>query len=281
MPELPEIEVITRQLTQYLVGYRVVFIEISSYQVVKGDLTQLVGHSVTGVRRRGKGIIIDFDSGLSLAVHLKMTGQIIFRDGNKLVLSSKVGDLPGAHTHVVMKLEKEGSEALLYYNDIRRFGWLHALPTKDIPDHPFFKMLGLEPFRDLDLEGFCEILSGARTPIKTLLMDQSKIAGIGNIYANEALWMSKIHPKRPSLSLTSEECALLYASIIEVLEKSLSLGASSENTYVNALGQEGEFQKYFQVYHREGTACPRCGAIIERFMLGGRGTFICPQCQEM
>ena len=294
MPELPEVEIIKRQLDEYLVGYSVEEV-VREEQVVRGELRDLVGASVTQIRRRGKGIIIDFDNDLSLAIHLKMTGQIIFREaewqsGKDLVqekkyrLSKKVGTLPGAHTHVILKMinnEAGGHEAYLYYNDIRKFGWLHVLPTKDVPEHKFFRMLGLEPFLNLDLEGFTEILQGARTPIKTLLMDQSKIAGIGNIYANEALWMSKIHPRRAANSLGVGEVELLYSSLLEVMERSLALGASSENTYVNALGQEGDFQNHFQVYHREGVACSRCGTLITRFDLGGRGTFVCSKCQVL
>lgn len=287
MPELPEVEIIRRQLDQYLVGYSVESIDARGGQVVRGEIQDLVGARVTQLRRRGKGIIVDFDNNLSLAIHLKMTGQIIFRatlwerDKDAVVLSKKVGRLPGAHTHVILKLKNKdngGEEAHLYYNDIRKFGWLHALPTKDIPEHKFFKMLGLEPFLDLDLEGFSEIMS-VRTPVKTLLMDQSKIAGVGNIYANEALWMSKIHPRRPANSLSPSEVERLYSSLLEVMERSITLGASSENTYVNALGQEGDFQNHFQVYHRDGWPCPRCGTQLTRFAMGGRGTFVCTLCQ--
>ncbi len=317
MPELPEVEIIRRQLNEYLVGYSVESIDVRGGQVVHGEIQDLVGARVTQVRRRGKGIIIDFDNHQSLAIHLKMTGQIIYREtkwqGGKdaekekeYKLSEKVGKLPGVHTHVIFKLkvksekflpeedqpvaekttlrqvqgesDKAVSEACLYYNDIRKFGWLHVLPTNEVSEHKFFKMLGLEPFLDLDFESFSEILS-ARTPIKTLLMDQSRIAGVGNIYANESLWMSKIHPRRQALLLSPSEVRLLYSSLLEVMEKSLTLGASSESTYVNALGQEGSFQNHFQVYHRDGTPCPRCSTILTRFVMGGRGTFVCTKCQ--
>jgi len=279
MPELPEVEIIKRQLSEYLVGHTIEDVEVRESMVVRGDSRQIIGAKVAKVLRRGKGLVIELDNGYSLSVHLKMTGQIIYR-GNSTQdrkLSPKVGELPGKHTHVIFMLDDGG---MLYFNDIRKFGWVYILPSNEAEKIPFFKNLGREPFSDLTFESFAVLLKSTRSPIKNVLMDQRKIAGVGNIYANDALWKAEIHPFRSANSISENEAKKLFESLLYVLEKGIREGAASENTYVDALGGEGNYQNHFLVYKKSGKDCVRCGGRISRFVLGGRGTFVCEECQK-
>ncbi len=284
MPELPEVETVRRGLEKYLVGHIIEKVEIINPGPFQGEAKNVEGKKVTTARRSGKGLIIDLDNGYSLAIHIKLTGQLIFRDEKTKnePLSLKVGVLPGKFTHVIFHLDKGG---ILYYNDQRRFGWIRVVNTSEIMDMPFFKTMGPEPFglgtgEELTLEKFGSILSKATTKIKPLIMDQAKIGGIGNIYANDALWNAKIDPARPAKSLTDKETKELFESIIKVMELSFAEGGASELSFVNILGQEGNYQSHTLVYGKTGKKCPRNdGGVIRRIELGGRGTFFCDKCQ--
>ena len=278
MPELPEVETIKRGLSKYLICHTIQDIQILDPLRFSGDVHDLIGREVVDIRRRGKGLVIDFDENISLAIHVKMTGQLIYRgeQTKKILLSPKVKILPNAHTRVIFHLDQD---AHLYYNDIRRFGWMKIVPTDAIETIPFFKTLGPEPFADLTLEYFECIVLSAKVPIKTLLLDQHKIGGIGNIYANDALYEAKIDPRRAANTLTKDEISRLYTAIHQVMAFSIEHGAASDTNYVDALGQDGRYQDHFKVYGRVGEKCDRCGGAIERIVVGGRGTFICAKCQ--
>ena len=284
MPELPEVETIRMGLQKYLVGKTVTDVEIRLAKQLTGDKNAIIGATITGVRRFGKGLVIDLSNGYSIAIHVKMTGQLIYR-GAEIPMETpahpvKVGKIPGPYTHVIFHLrDKNKKDAFLFYNDIRQFGWIILLKTDEVERMPFFKDLGPEPFKDLDLKTFQTILSKNKTAIKSLLLDQKKMAGIGNIYANDALFLAKINPKRPAQSLSSEETMRLFDSLLTVLKKGLQVGGASEWQYVNVLGQTGGYQNFLQVYGQEGKPCQRCGTKIVRINLGGRGTFFCPKCQ--
>lgn len=292
MPELPEVETIRLGLQQYLVGHTIEDIEIRLPKMVTGEASLIKSAAIIGVRRFGKGLVIDFDNDYSLAIHIKMTGQLIYTgakvpQGTKI--SEKVGsELPNAHTHVIFRLRAESKgrreEAVLYYNDIRQFGWLKIVKTDEVFALPFFKELGPELFPSsgqpaLTLEQFKAILRKTKGPVKPLLMDQKKIGGVGNIYANDALYVAKIDPKRKANSLSEKEAEALFDALKQVLSKGLEVGGASEWQYVNALGQVGGYQNFFQVYGKQGTKCKRCGEIIQKSVMGGRGTFFCPVCQ--
>jgi formamidopyrimidine-DNA glycosylase len=281
MPELPEVETIRLGLQKYLVGHTILLVDVRLSKMFHGDPEKVAGAKVTGVRRFGKGLVIDLDNGYSIAAHVKMTGQFIYvgKDAQSAHISEeKVGKLPGQFTHVIFHLDKN---AILYFNDMRQFGWITVVETDNVSELPFFKELGPEPFKDLTLEKFREIVSGAKTPIKLLLMDQKKISGIGNIYANDALYIAGIHPKRPASSLTANEQSKLLSAIETVMKKGLEVGGASEWHYVNALGEVGRYQDFFQVYGKNGKPCKKCGTIIEKVTLGGRGTFFCSTCQKI
>ena len=285
MPELPEVETIRLGLQKYLVGKRIERVEIRLPKLFEGDPRKITGANIASVRRFGKALVIDLDpstssgQAFSLAVHVKMTGQLVYvgKDRPKESrISSKVGTVPNAFTHVIFHLSEN---AKLFYNDIRQFGWLKVLPTSEVEQMKFISELGPEPFKDLTPEKFKEILRDKPTAIKVLLMDQKILAGVGNIYANDALYLSKINPKRGAKHITEEEAESLYEAIHTVLKKGLELGGSSEHTYVTALGEEGAYQKHFLVYGKAGKACTKCGSRIIRTTLGGRGTFFCEVCQ--
>ncbi len=281
MPELPEVETIKLGLQKYLVGHTIEKVEVRLRKIVQGDPQKIIGARITDIKRFGKGLVIELSNGYVIAIHIKMTGQLIYR-GNDITKnfhpSLKLGgQVPNNWTHVIFTLDKQ---AHLYYNDIRQFGWIKIVKLEESKELPFFKELGPEPLKDLTLGKFTAIVQAAKGPIKPLLMDQKKIGGIGNIYANDALWEAKIDPGRKADSLSDEETKKLFAAIEFVLKKSLSLGGASEVNFVNALGEEGGYQHHFLVYGQKGMPCKRCGAIIEKITLGGRGTFYCPNCQK-
>lgn len=292
MPELPEVETIRRGFEKYVVGHKILKVEEVSRGILEGNTDSIINSKIIAARRIGKGLIIDLDNNYSLAIHIKLTGQLIFRDKKtekEPVSPEKVGTIPNKFTHIIFHLDHD---ARLYYNDQRRFGWIRILPTETVTNLPFFKTMGPEPFKDLTLERFQDIIhrrinasspqksGGWSTPIKPFIMDQTKIGGIGNIYANDALFEAKINPRRPSKSLSEDEISKLYKAIIKVMEKSFEEGGASELSFVNILGQTGNYQSHTLVYGKKGKPCPRKdGGIIARIELGGRGTFFCPKCQ--
>ena len=279
MPELPEVETIKLQLEKYLKGKKVVSIEVKNRKIFQGDENNLIGGKVLKVRRFGKVTSIDLSNGYSVLTHVKLTGQYIYR-GSELgdaALSKKViGGIPGPHTHVIFKFDK----GILYYNDVRRFGWIRVVKTSEVETEPFIKKLGPEPFKGLTLDIFKEILSKSGRPIKLVLMDQEKMGGVGNIYANDALWLSKINPKKKSNTLTADEQKKLYEAITSVLKSGLKYGGASELAFVTPDGKEGKYQEHTLAYGEEGKLCGRCKKErIKKFFLSGRGTYFCPFCQ--
>jgi len=288
MPELPEVETIRRGLETYLVGKIIENIEVRYPKIFTGDIVRCRGVAVQRVRRYGKALVIDLDNHFSIVAHVKMTGQFIYKgelSKDRVIARKKTGDdVPGRHTHVIFKIkdkrEKRKTTDYLYYNDIRKFGWLKVMPTKDVEQLSFIKSLGPEPLRNLTSEYFRELLNKGSGPIKSFLMDQKKIAGIGNIYANDALYLANIHPLRKARTLTDQESHKLFHSIETVLTKGIEAGGASERNYVNALGESGSYQKFFKVYNKQGMPCPVCHEPIEKMQLAGRGTFFCPVCQS-
>lgn len=280
MPELPEVETIKLGLQKYLIGKKIVGVEVKLRKIFSGDEENIIGAKITSIDRFGKGLVINLNNGYSIAAHIKLTGQFVYRDSTtvKLKLSPKVrGKLPNKWTHVAFKLN---NESILYYNDLRKFGWIKVIKTKDLKTIPFFRDLGPEPLSNLTMKQFNSIASSSNSAIKPLIMNQKKIGGIGNIYANDALFDAKILPSRKAKDLTDTEIKKLYNSILEVLKKGLENGGASELNFVNALGQEGKYQHHFLAYGQDGKPCSRCKTIIKKIFLGGRGTYFCPNCQK-
>jgi formamidopyrimidine-DNA glycosylase len=287
MPELPEVETLKRGLEHFLVGHKIEDIEVKRPRIFSGEVKDIVGAKIAGVRRFGKGLVIDLSNKNSLAIHIKLTGQLIYRGKDEPkridVDMSRVGKtLPNNWTHVIFHLDKG---ATLYYNDIRQFGWIKVIESSKLTDLSFFKELGPEfPLvkneNPLTEKMFTDILSKSRLAVKPLIMDQKKMAGIGNIYANDGLYLAKIDPKRPANSLSSAEAKTLYDSLLTVLKTGLENGGASELTFVNALGEKGHYQDHSLVYAHKGEKCKRDGGTILKTVIGGRGTFYCPKCQK-
>ena len=279
VPELPEVETIRRGLEKYLVGKKIIAIEILDKKLKQSQPFHRFGGIVAAVRRFGKGLVIDLNNGFSIAAHIKMTGQFIYRgpETKKTALSSFVDNLPSKHTRIIFKLDKNAN---LFFNDVRRFAWVKIVKTSEVENLPFFKELGPEPFKDLTLKYFQNVLKKSNSPLKSLLMDQKKIGGVGNIYANDALNLARIDPRKKTSTFKVNEINKLFDAIHEVLKNGLKYGGATENNFVNALGQSGKYQNHFLAYGRDGEKCYNCGGIIKKIRIAGRGTYFCPDCQK-
>ena len=288
MPELPEVETVRRGLLALIVGKTV---RSEAHDTEKGfpnttsDVTQfLLGATITDVRRRAKVLMIDLSTGYSLVIHLKMTGQLVFvgetRFGAGHPNDSLVNDLPDSSTRVTLSFT-DGTK--LFFNDQRKFGWVRLMPTIEIPSLPFMQKVGPEPLEEnFTPEEFMRRFSRrAKTNIKAALLDQSVVAGVGNIYADESLWGAKLHPKRLVASVSQDEFTKLFHELREVMNLAVEKGGSSNHTYVNAEGKKGSYMDFARVFRREGLPCPRCGTTTEKLRVAGRGTHICPHCQQL
>lgn len=289
MPELPEVETVRRGLSSLVIGKvikAVVYDTEKSFPNAASDVEQFLYHArIIAVRRRAKVLMVDLSSDYSLVIHLKMTGQLVYISGQERFGAghpndSLVNSLPDKSTRVTITFV-DGST--LYFNDQRKFGWVKLLPTVEIPAIDFMKRVGPEPLEaDFTPEAFTDrFLKRTRTSIKAAILDQSVVAGVGNIYADESLWGAKIHPSRLVGSVTDAEFQLLYNQLREVMNLSIEKGGSSNHTYVNAEGKRGSYMDFARVFRREGLPCPRCGTTIEKLRVAGRGTHICPHCQQL
>jgi formamidopyrimidine-DNA glycosylase len=288
MPELPEVETVRRGLLGLIVGRTVSAVEHDtpkSFPNASADIEAfLIGASVIDVRRRAKVLLIDLTTDYTLVIHLKMTGQLVFRGevvfGAGHPNASLIGELPDRSTRVTITFSDDSH---LYFNDQRKFGWMKLMPRLEVPNIDFMKKVGPEPLEaDFTPEEFAaRFKRRAKTSIKAALLDQSVIAGVGNIYADESLWGAKIHPKRLVGSITSDEFLTLYTELRAVMNKAIEKGGSTDKNYVNAEGKRGSYLDFARVFRREGQACPRCGTTIIKFKAAGRGTHICPRCQVL
>lgn len=288
MPELPEVETVRQGLAQLLPKHRVVEVVTTydkSFPNAPADVKAfLIGAHVTQVKRRAKVLMIELDSNYTLLIHLKMTGQLVYRadDGARFGAGhpnhSLIGDLPDRSTRVSLQLDG----AQLFFNDQRRFGWVRLLPTAEVPNIDFFKKVGPEPLAaDFTAQGFRDRLKRrANTTIKAALLDQTVIAGVGNIYADESLWGAKIHPSTRVKDVSAIKLNKLYQALRDVLELSIEKGGSSDRNYVDAKGKRGSYLTFANVFRREGKLCPRCGHEIIKTRVAGRGTHLCPHCQK-
>ncbi|MCM8789844.1 MAG: DNA-formamidopyrimidine glycosylase [Candidatus Omnitrophica bacterium] len=266
MPELPEVETIKRELEKAVLGKKITGVLINNPKVIKKPkieefVRQVKNNQINNILRKGKLLILEISSGKSLAIHLRMTGQLIYpgnaKDGR---VSFKLSD-----------------GKFLDFRDRRLLGELRLVD--EWRSLKFIKELGPEPF-DITLEKFREMLSKKKTKIKPLLMDQTFISGVGNLYAAEALFRAKINPLRSAASLSEEEKELLFKEIKDTLKEAIHYKGSSVDQYVQLSGSPGDYVKYHKVYDREGKPCIICKTAIKRINLGGRGTYFCPNCQR-
>jgi len=292
MPELPEVETIKRTLQKAIVGKTIKNIEVRKAKIFQGRPQEVIGRKIEGIERRGKMLIIKLSGDKALVIHFKLTGQMVWAEENSkfeirnskfVVLGHPIPfagtELPAKTTHVIFEI----NGGKLFYNDLRQFGWIKVISNIKYQISNIVGELGAEPFdKEFTTEYLQQIFSRSSKPIKLVLMDQSKIAGVGNIYANEALFEAGILPTKPAKRLRNEEIEKLRGAIIKVLEEGIKYGGSSakDEAYIKPTGEPGSYQQHFRVYQRAGEKCRKCGAIIKRINLGGRGTFFCPNCQE-
>ncbi len=288
MPELPEVETLKLGLQKYVVGKSITDVNVLDSKLLTGNPKDIIGSKILDAKRYAKGIVLVLNNGYAIAFHIKLTGQLIFRDEKTKdleVLKPTPSKVPNKFTRVDIVLS---SNSHLYFQEVRGFAWMKILPLKDLKMLPFFKTLGPEPFPSpgsdtpqLTLSLFEQIVKVSNLPIKPLLMEQTKIGGVGNIYANDACFEAGIDPRRRAKSLTKDEIRTLFEALLKVLERGMKYRGSSELNFVDVLGQKGEYQNHFLIYGRKGKPCRRDdGGIVEKIYLGGRGTFFCQKCQK-
>ena len=289
MPELPEVETVKRGLQKLIVGRKITAVKSDnpkSFPNASADVDNfLVNASIIDVRRRAKVLLIDLSTNYTLVTHLKMTGQMVFVGNDERFAAghpndSLVNKLPDKSTRVTFDFT-DGTH--LYFNDQRKFGWVRLITTLEVPNIDFMKRVGPEPLEaDFTAEQFIDrFKKRPGTSIKAAILDQSVIAGVGNIYADESLWGAKIHPARKVSSITDDEFAELYKEVRYVMNLSIEKGGSTNRNYVNAEGKKGSYMDFARVFRREGLECPRCGAEIIKIRVAGRGTHVCPNCQKL
>lgn len=318
MPELPEVETVRRGLAELLPGRVVarvaVFDSPKSFPNAPAEVEQfLYGARVTAVRRRAKVLMIDLDTRYSLVIHLKMTGQLVFRqwysrassannpgpgDKHAQIVTrdtaqipdasnfagghpndSLIGELPDRSTRVQIDFV-DGSR--LFFNDQRKFGWVKLLPTDEVKDLPFMQKVGPEPLDpQTRAEDFIQrIRRRQNSMIKPAFLDQAVIAGVGNIYADEALWAAQIHPQTRVKNVSDQQLNTLFNELRQILQLSIDQGGSTDKNYVDAEGRKGNYLTFAHVFRREGQACHRHpDQEIIKLKVGGRGTHVCPVCQ--
>ena len=288
MPELPEVETVRSGLNNLLPGLQIKSVDYNwakSFPNAAADVEQfLLGAKVNDVRRRAKVLIIDLSSNYSLVVHLKMTGQLVFRTdtvhfGAGHPSDSLVGKLPDKSTRVVLSFTDNSQ---LFFNDQRKFGWMRLLPTAEVENLDFFKKVGPEPLaNNFTTQDFITRLMRRRASgIKAVLLDQTVIAGVGNIYADESLWAAKIHPETRVQDIPQARLKALYTELRAILKLSIEKGGSTDRNYVDAEGKRGSYLAFAKVFRRQGQPCYRCGTEIIKMRVAGRGTHICPHCQK-
>ena len=287
MPELPEVETIRRGLIKFIKHQKLESTDILCDKSFVGAPTT---GTVIDIRRFGKALVVDLGNGKSLMIHLRMTGQLIYDPSAQSTKSTKerfaaghpsdnfIAELPNRQTRVVLHFDN----GTLYFNDQRKFGFIKTILTGDVPNEPFIKKLAPEPWDMTPDELYDKLQKHKASCIKATILDQTIIAGLGNIYADEALFMSHIHPERRSGTITKPETALLLQSARDVMDKSIASGGSTMATYVKADGTKGDYLELFaQVFHKQGQPCPRCHHPILKIKVAGRGTHICPHCQPL
>lgn len=287
MPELPEVETIKRGLVELIIGKKIKTIAVldspKSLRASKNDLDAFViNHKIFNINRRGKALIIALDSDYVFLVHLRMTGQLVYREkdfnfGAGHPNDSLIGNLPDKTTRIIVEFTDDSK---LFFNDQRKFGYFKLMPKDEVENDSFIKKLGPEPLgvnKSITEQFIKRIRKRNNSAVKAAILDQSVIAGIGNIYADEALFLAKVHPASKVKDLTDDELALILESAIKVMKLSIKLGGSTDKNYIDAKGNRGTYLNFANVFRREGKPCKNHpDVLIEKIRVAGRGTHICP-----
>ena len=287
MPELPEVETVKAGLERLVVGLVVGGVAHDtpkSFPNASADCEQfLIGATIISVTRRAKVLMIELSSQYSLVIHLKMTGQLVFVSPNQRFGAghpnrSLIDELPDKSTRVTLFFN---DQSFLYFNDQRKFGWMRLMPTAEIVNLDFFKKVGPEPLGpDFTWQQLRERLQRRKnTNIKAALLDQSVVAGIGNIYADESLWGAPLHPATLVKNVPNDMYRPLFEAMQRVLRLSIAEGGSSDRNYIDVVGNRGRYLTFADVFRREGEPCRRCGTTVIKTRVAGRGTHTCPVCQ--
>jgi formamidopyrimidine-DNA glycosylase len=293
MPELPEVETVRRDLQKYLIGARFQSIKIINFKNVAPEATFLAkflkGEKIIALRRRGKLLIVDLSiPDKHLLFHLKMTGQLIYEQSDKTLagghslsddsLAAAVGGkLPNKYTRAIFIFD---NNRYLYFNDLRKFGYIKLVSDEDLAGI-LKNNYGPEPMdKEFTFNYLKDLCQRRNAPIKAVILNQKLIAGLGNIYADEALFAAKIRPDRPAKSLKDAELLSLHHSIVIIVKLAIKARGTTFRNYVDARGKKGNFVNYLQVYQRQGQACLLCGEIINKMKVAGRGTHYCSNCQK-
>ncbi|AIL65854.1 Formamidopyrimidine-DNA glycosylase [Rickettsiales bacterium Ac37b] len=272
MPELPEVETVSRGLKKEILGHTIDHVIINNVKLrepIPSNLSEIIaGAQILDILRKAKYILCQLNNGYTLIFHLGMTGKLLI---------SFNPYIPDKHDHAIFQLSNNKN---IIFNDVRRFGLITITESDKLHLLPIFNKPIIEPLSDqFNIEYLTKKLKNKQIPIKMALMDNSVVVGVGNIYSNEALFRAKINPRRASNTLTLEELSLLITTIKNILIEAINLGGSTFRDYTDASGKTGNFQNKFTVYNRYGKNCMVCSGVIERIKQGGRSTFYCIHCQ--
>jgi formamidopyrimidine-DNA glycosylase len=283
MPELPEVETIKLELNRLIRGKEIKSVEINLAKQVKTPRARFLklvqGRKIKGVSRRAKILIFELENGYYLVFHLKLTGQLIYRQKNKLAggghpIKQDLKDLPNKYSHVIFDFV-DGSR--LFFNDTRQFGWVKLVDKKELDKIQL--EFGPEPL-EISFGQFRDLFKSKKSVIKPLLMEQKFLAGVGNIYAQEALFCAGILPTRAADKINQKELEKLYNCLQKILKQAVAKKGTSADNYVDAFGREGSMEPYLKVYGRAGQKCKRCGSVLKLIKQGQRSTVYCPKCQK-
>ena len=288
MPELPEVEVVKKSLRKTIYHLKIKNVEIPNkylrYKINEKLMKRMIKSKVISVSRRSKYLLINLNNEFTIMLHLGMTGKIIITSANKKKYKTsfyyKLADTKSIHDHLILKFSKN---ILFTYNDVRKFGFIKIFKTSDLYKSSHLNKLGPEPLsKKFNSHYFKNNITKRQICVKDLLMDQRFIAGLGNIYVNEALFLSKINPNARSNKISPKKTKLLVSNIKKVLKKAIREGGSSIQNFNNIKGKKGNFQQFFNVYGKQGNSCSRfnCIGIIKRIRISNRSTFFCDKCQK-
>jgi formamidopyrimidine-DNA glycosylase len=285
MPELPEVETIKNDLKKAVLNKRIVGVSVFKKTVVKSFFADFIKtlkkNNFKDISRIGKLLIFHLENKKYLLIHLKMTGQLIYCVEDKCIAGGhevlgSIGKLPNKYSHVIFNFQDDST---LYFNDMRRFGYMKIVSEDELKK--IKNKFGIEPLtRDFVFKKFKEIFKNKKTSIKAALMDQALISGIGNIYADEILFKAGVMPTRIAASLEEEELKKIFNAANEILKKAIKMRGTTFSNYVDSKGKKGNFSSMLKVYGREGEKCFRCGGVVKKIKLAGRGTRFCEKCQK-